>query len=151
MRIGRVTVRIGPDWVVPSLIGAVAVVVVSAGAVAAIETDTVPSFWMGLWWATSLITTVGFIGSPPTTVGGAVLSGALMVGGFLLLAMVSASLASMFVREEELPRDRRQESADEAILAGLRDVQSRLAAIEARLGGEDPGQAGDEGDGRPSP
>jgi hypothetical protein len=154
MNVGRWRVRVGRDWVLPALIGAVIMVAVSAGAVAAIETDTVTSIWVGLWWAISLITTVGFIGHPPTTAGGAILSAVLMVVGFLLLAMVSAFLASMFVREEELPREARQESADEAILDGLRDVQARLAQIEAHLA-EASGQWGvsahPDGTDRPSP
>ena len=51
------------------------------------ETDTVASFWQGPWWSLSLITTVGFLGQPPHSAGGAVLSVVLMVVGFLLLAL----------------------------------------------------------------
>ena len=36
-------------WVWPALLGTAVAVVVSAGGVAAIETDTVESFWQGLW------------------------------------------------------------------------------------------------------
>ena len=133
MRVGRGVVRIGRAWVLPALIGAVVVLVVSAGAMLAIEADTVSSFWAGLWWSISLMTTVGFIGAPPSTAGGALLSVALMVGGFLLLALVSASLASLFVHEDERPRELRQESAEDEILAGLRQVSARLSAIESRL------------------
>jgi hypothetical protein len=56
-----------------------------------------------------------------------------MVVGFLLLAMVSASLAAMFVREEEQPRDDREEASDKALLAALAALERRLAAIETRL------------------
>ncbi len=117
--------------------GALVLVVVAAGAAAAIETDTVDSYWRGLWWAISLITTVGFIGSPPTTDAGAALSVFLMVVGFLLLAMVSASLAALFVREEEEPRDAREASSEAEILAAIRGLEARLAAIEARLDARD--------------
>ena len=83
---GGWSIRIGRAWVVPAVIGALIVVVVSAGAVAAIETGTVSSYWVGLWWSISLITTVGFIGDTPSTAGGALLSVLLMVAGFVLLA-----------------------------------------------------------------
>jgi len=99
-------------WLWPAVAGTLVTIVVAAGAAAAIETHTVESYWRGLWWSISLLTTVGFIGEPPRTAAGAVLSVVLMVTGFLLLAMVSASLASLFVREEEAPREAREESAD---------------------------------------
>src|SRR5665647_938392 len=102
------------------------VVIVTAGAAAAIETHTVASFWRGLWWSISLITTVGFIGEPPRTAIGAALSMVLMVLGFLLLAMVSASLASLFVREQDAPFEAREAWTDERILERLAQIDERL-------------------------
>jgi hypothetical protein len=119
--------------VLPALLAAVVVVVVTAAAAAAIETDTVSSFWTGLWWSISLLTTVGFVGQPPRTAAGAWLSVVVMVVGFLLLAMVSASLAALFVSEEERPRDEREEAAEDQILAAIQRLDARLDAIEARL------------------
>ncbi len=126
-------IRITATWLVPALLTSVVVIVVSAGAVAAIETNTVSSYWEGLWWAVSLITTVGFIGEPPRTTTGAALSAVLMILGFLLLAMVSASLAALFVREEEAPRESREQAADEAILEAIAQLHRRLDAIEGSL------------------
>lgn len=126
-------IRITPTWLLPALLGAVVITLVSAGAVAAIETNTVSNYWRGLWWAVSLITTVGFIGEPPETTTGAILSAVLMIVGFLLLAMVSASLAALFVREEEEPREFREEAADAAVLAALNRLEQRLADLEDRL------------------
>ena len=130
---GRARFRITRAWLWPALLGSVVIAVVAAGAAAAIETDTVSSYWRGLWWAISLITTVGFIGDPPRTDAGAALSVVLMVVGFLLLAMVSASLAAVFVREEERPRDAREKSVEDAMLATLARLEARLEAIEDRL------------------
>ncbi len=127
------SLRITPTWLLPALLGAVVVTLVSAGAVAAIETNTVSNYWRGLWWAVSLITTVGFVGEPPETTTGAILSAVLMILGFLLLAMVSASLAALFVREEEEPRESREEAAGAAILTALNRLEKRLADIERRL------------------
>ena len=47
--------------------------------------------------------------------------------------MVSAALASLFVREGEIPVEARQASADDEILSALRTVQAQLAQVEARL------------------
>ncbi len=141
----RRRLALSASWLLPVLLTAVLAVVVSAAAAAAIETRTVPSFGRGLWWATSLITTVGFIGEPPETTLGAVLSAVLMVLGFLLLAMVSASLAALFVREEERPRDDAERTAEATILETLRRVEERLAALEQRL--ESAADAGPPGTG----
>ena len=132
LRIGRLRLPITSAWLLPAVLFTLLLIVVSGAAAAAIETDTVGSFGRGLWWAISLVTTVGFIGAPPTTVAGAVLSVALMVIGFLLLAMVSASLAALFVREEEAPHEAAQESLGEEILAVLRQLEARLDALEHR-------------------
>lgn len=132
----RSVVRIKRAWLLPMVTAALVVIVVAAGAAAAFETDTVPTFWNGLWWAVSLVTTVGFIGQPPRSGAGAALSAVLMVVGFLLLAMVSASLAALFVRDEERPVERREELNDERILAALVAIESRLAALESRIDGD---------------
>lgn len=113
--------------------GSLGIVVVAAGAAAAFETDTVSSYWRGLFWAISLITTVGFVGEPPRTDQGTILAVALMVVGFVLLSMVSAYLAAMFVREDEGPHEAAEESAEQAILATLLRLESRVASLERAL------------------
>lgn len=129
----RRRIRIQLTWLWPAVLGAVVLMLLVAGAAAAIETNTVTSYWSGLWWSVSLMTTVGFIGEPPETVAGAVLSGVLMVVGFLLLAMVSASLAALFVREEEAPRDTRERAAARKIIDMLERLEHRLDSIEHQL------------------
>lgn len=123
-------------WLIPMLIGSAAALVLGAGAAAAFESDTVGSYWAGLWWAISLMTTVGFIGAPPTSEIGAAVSVVLMVTGFLLLSLISAALASLFVREDEEPVQRRELAAEAEILGALVDISDRLARLEARM--EDP-------------
>lgn len=125
-------------WLFIGLVAAVFLLLAGSGAAAALESDTVGSYWRGLWWATSLMTTVGFVGRPPTTVAGAGLSVVLMVAGFLLLSLVSASLASMFVRDSEQPFERQERATDVEILARLAEVSERLAALERRTAGEPP-------------
>jgi uncharacterized protein involved in cysteine biosynthesis len=132
-RLRRPVVR--RSLVLPVTLGALVLALVAAAAVAATETHTVTSYWRGLWWAIALITTVGFIGTPPTSLAGALLSVVLMIFGFLLLAMVSAALASMFVAEEEQPFEASRTAADEQILAALQDIQRRLAALEEQRPG----------------
>ncbi len=56
-------------------------VLLAGGGFAALETDTVESYWGGVWWALSLMTTVGFADGTPVTVEGKILSAMLMVFG----------------------------------------------------------------------
>jgi len=139
VQVRRRRLTISAAWLVPVLLSAVLAIVVAAAAAAAIESRTVSSFGRGLWWSISLITTVGFIGEPPETIAGALLSAALMVLGFLLLAMVSASLAALFVREEERPHDDVEEATEAIILETLQRIERRLIVLEQGSGIRDPG------------
>lgn len=129
----RTKVRVRRSWLGPTLAASLVLLVVGAGAVASFETGTVGSFWQGLWWALSLMTTVGFIGPPPSSTAGAVLSVVLMLSGFVLLASVSAALASWFVREDVEPFEASERLADQEIIDELRTLSERIAALEARL------------------
>ena len=120
------------------LLPGVAILVLLAGAgFAALETDTVESYWEGLWWALSLTTTVGFAGGTPHTALGKALSSVIMVLGYVLLAMTTAALASLFVQEEEEPEELRERAFEEELLAEVRRLGSRLDEIEARLAARD--------------
>lgn len=57
----------------------------------------------------------------------------LMLTGFLLLAFVSAALASLFVKDDSAPFEARERSTDQEILRNLVLLQERLTALESRL------------------
>lgn len=121
------------NWVIPSLIASGVLVTVAGGAIAAVEADIVTSFPRGIWWSLSLMTTVGFLGAPPATTPGAVLSIALMLGGFFLLALVSAALASMFVREDEKPAETREDEAMHRLQKEVTDLKTEITALRISL------------------
>jgi len=112
---------------------AIGVVLVAGGGLAAIETDTVSNYGEGVWWAVSLMSTVGFAGETPSTPGGQVLSGFLMVFGFATLSLVTASFASMLVIEEEEPEFEAARVTEAEVLAELKQVRDQLEALEARI------------------
>ena len=125
--------RLRGRWIRAVLPLAVAVTLLGGGGLAALETDTVGSYWDGVWWALSLMTTVGFTGGIPATLVGKLLSALLMVVGFAVLAMSTAAIASLFVREDELPEDQREWEFERKALAELEALSARLARIEGRL------------------
>ena len=133
--------RIRRRWVLPVLLMGLTAGAVGAGAAAAFESDSVGSYWEGLWWSLSLMTTVGFVDGPPTTPQGAVTSAVLMIVGFLMLSLVSATLASLLVREDEAPFEQRELSRADEVLAALAGISSRLDALEARIGHPSPASA----------
>lgn len=118
------------------LIGATALtaagLTTGAGAAAAWESGTVRSYWQGLWWCLSLLTTEGFLGTPPHTAVGAVLSVLMMLTGFLLLALVGAAFASLFVREDERPDRLVDQHAHDQLLTAVQHLTARLEQLEGR-------------------
>jgi hypothetical protein len=113
--------------------GVAFLLLLSAGAFAAVETESVHSYWDGLWWSLSLVSTVGFAGATPTTAVGKLVSAALMVLGFMLLTTTTAAAASLFVREDERPEENHERGFERDVLDALRDLESRLEAIEESL------------------
>lgn len=114
-------------------------VVIGGGALALTETATVASFRDGLWWSLSLITTVGFVGHVPTTDAGRLISGFLMVGGFVLMAMTTAAVASLFVREDEQPDDERDRAFQAEMRAELWALRHEVQALRRQLGATSDG------------
>jgi len=125
--------RLRRSLVLPGVIVAVTALLVGAGAAAAFESDTVGSYWDGLWWALGLMTTVGFVEGPPETAAGAVVSAILMIAGFLLLSLISAGLASLFVREDEAPFEAREQVLERQVLERLAALEARIAELDRRL------------------
>ena len=118
------------------LLGAPLVVLCAGAGFAALERQ-VGSYWEGLWWALSLMTTVGFVGEAPETAAGQVVSAILMVSGFALLTVATAAIASLFVREEEAPAEQRERDFERVALDRLDELAARLGALERALAGGD--------------
>jgi voltage-gated potassium channel len=107
-------------------------VLLGGGGLAAIETETVGDYGDGVLWALSLMTTVGFVGGQPHTVPGKLIAGGLMLCGFSLLAMTTAAVSSIFVREDIAPEERREQAIEVEILQELRALHRRLDDLEKR-------------------
>lgn len=108
-------------------------VLLAGGGFAAFEARQVSSYGEGLWWALSLMSTIGFIGEAPESVMGRLVSSVLMISGFALMALVTAAVASLFVREEQEPDEEAEELFDAQALSLLADIARRLEAIEATM------------------
>jgi voltage-gated potassium channel len=111
---------------------AVLAVLLGGGGLAALETETVSNYGDAVLWALSLMTTVGFVGGLPHTVAGKLIAATLMLCGFGLLAMTTAAVSSVFVRDDEAPEERREHAFEDDVLRELRALQARFDELERR-------------------
>ena len=79
------------------------------------------------------MTTVGFANDTPHTVLGKIIASVVMVFGFVLLALTTAAVASLFVREDEEAEEARLRVFEQNAMAELRQLHDRLDRIESQL------------------
>jgi voltage-gated potassium channel len=108
-----------------------------------------PDLGSALWYTLQTVTTVGYGDNVPTTEVGRAVGAAVMVVGVALIAILTASITSVFVaaaqRRQGAGREAQERDSVEASAQRLDEVLARLAAIEALLAtparehaGEDP-------------
>ena len=107
------------------------VVLAGAAGMAAFSTDTTESYWDGVWWSISLMTTVGWSGPAPHTLVGHLIATVTMITGFLLLAFTTAAVASLLVREDEQPIEEAELQTDQEILREVRALRAELETLKA--------------------
>src|SRR5262249_52587563 len=96
---------------------------VIAGAVqATIDTGDFKTFWDGVWWAVVTVTTVGYGDIYPTTLGGRIVAIVLMLTGIGFVAVLTATIASRFVKQ-----GRSDETT--AITDALARIEAEVAAL----------------------
>jgi voltage-gated potassium channel len=93
------------------------VVVIGGAAESLAETGEFPSLWDGVWWSVETVTTVGYGDLVPHTVEGRIIAMIAMVVGIGFVSVLTAAVASRFVRTD----------------TGT-DVERTLSRVEAELG-----------------
>ncbi len=66
---------------------------------------TIVSFGDALWWAAETISTVGYGDMYPVTVTGRVIAVSLMINGFLILSVLTATVAQKFASQPQGTQD----------------------------------------------
>jgi voltage-gated potassium channel len=95
--IGRqfaITVKVGITAVFVAYISAVQITISERN----VDGSNIKSFEDGLWWAVTTVTTVGYGDRFPTTTEGRLLAVLLMLVGISLVGVITASVASWFVK-----------------------------------------------------
>ena len=95
--IGRqfaITMKVAIASIFLAYVAAVQVTISERG----VEGSNIKNFGDGLWWAVTTVTTVGYGDRFPVTTEGRLLAVLLMLAGISLVGVITASVASWFVR-----------------------------------------------------
>jgi voltage-gated potassium channel len=114
------------------------IVVVVAGTVqATIDRHDFHTTWDGIWWAAVTVTTVGYGDITPTTVPGRIDGLLVMVVGIGFLSVLTATIASQFVKTERAPEQRADADRDATIALRLDqaviEISQAIGTLEQRL------------------
>lgn len=95
--IGRqfaITLKVGIASIFVAYVAAVQVTISERG----VEGSNIKNFGDGIWWAVTTVTTVGYGDRFPVSTEGRLLAVLLMIAGISLVGVITASVASWFVR-----------------------------------------------------
>jgi low affinity Fe/Cu permease len=100
-----------------------------------------PDLGGALWYTLQTVTTVGYGDQVPTTEVGRLVGASVMIVGVALIAILTASITSVFVeaaqRRQRAGREAQERDSVEALHQRLDEVITRLTAIEATLSARD--------------
>jgi voltage-gated potassium channel len=91
-----------------------------------VDTGDFPSVWDGIWWSVVTVTTVGYGDIYPTSVAGRIIAMLVMFVGIGFLSVLTATIASRFVKVERT-------AETEEIVTALTRIESELTALKEQL------------------
>jgi voltage-gated potassium channel len=96
-----------------------------------VDPKSFDNVWLGMWWATQTVTTVGYGDVVPNQAGGQLIATVLMIGGLSFFAVITGMITSLFVARQQADR---QEAEADPVLARLDEISAELERIKSRLG-----------------
>jgi voltage-gated potassium channel len=124
------------------IVATVGIVVVGGVIVWVFDRQDFPDLGGALWYTLQTVTTVGYGDEVPTTEVGRLVGASVMIVGVALIAILTASITSVFVeaaqRRQRAGREAQERDSVEALHERLDEVLARLTAIEATLTARDP-------------
>jgi voltage-gated potassium channel len=102
-------------------------VIVAGAVISVVDSHDFPSIGLGIWWAITTVTTVGYGDVVPTSVAGRIVASCLMLVGIGFISILTATVASSFVANDT--EDAETASLDQ-VMEVLRRIETRLDALE---------------------
>jgi voltage-gated potassium channel len=106
-----------------------------------IDPDTFGTIWLGMWWATQTVTTVGYGDVVPDQAAGQVVATVLMIGGLSLFAVVTGVITSAFVAraqaEQGAGRDDLLMTKLDGMSSDVETLRAEVTRLAAQRGGAD--------------
>jgi voltage-gated potassium channel len=96
--------------------------------------SNIHSYPDALWWAIVTVTTVGYGDRFPVTDGGRSVAVVLMLVGIGLIGVLTATVASVFIKEHTDDNKRAFQKGHKELGERLSEISDRLADVERRLG-----------------
>ena len=97
-----------------------------------VDPDTFDSIWLGMWWATQTVTTVGYGDVVPADTAGQLIATVLMIGGLSLFAVITGFITSAFVARAQAENRAR---ADDPVIVKLGEIEAQIKALKDDLAG----------------
>ena len=113
------------------------IVVIGAIAMRIFDAHDFPTMGRSLWWSVQTATTVGYGDVTPTTFAGRIVGAVVMLEGIAFLAVVTASITSVFVARAQRELVKGDDRLEE-LNARLDELNLRLAALGEPGGGSPP-------------
>jgi voltage-gated potassium channel len=101
------------------------VVVLGGAAEATVDSGDFSSIWSGIWWAVVTVTTVGYGDITPKSTEGRLIAIPVMFVGIGFLSVLTATIASRFVKTE-------RSSESHEILEALARIEQEIAELKGR-------------------
>ena len=95
-----------------------------------VDPSTFSSIWLGIWWATQTVTTVGYGDVVPGSTLGKAIACLLMLGGLSLVAVVTAAVTSAFVTRAAADR---RAAGDDPVMQRLDQLGGQLDELKGDI------------------
>jgi voltage-gated potassium channel Kch len=95
-----------------------------------VDPKSFDNVWLGMWWATQTVTTVGYGDAVPDQAGGQLIASILMIGGLSFFAVLTGMITSLFVARQQAEH---RETFQDPVLDRLEEIGAEVEQIKQRL------------------